>query len=273
MSNEPKLKVLSLGWGVQSFTLAAMSALGDLPKLDVIIHADTTWEGTETYRFEERWQPWLEQNGLLVVGLSSLSAREVQRKGSTIHTPAFFYNDGKARVGQLNRACTDRWKIGPVKKIINQELELRGIRRTAGVVEQWLGISWDEASRAKNSAVSYITIRHPLLERATRMTRADCVRYLIEHGLEVPPKSACTHCVYHSQKMWEEQKRRGGKDWQQSILFDAAIRDKSTRGRPLYIHPSLKPLAQAVTLPEDYGYSQVDLLPGPGCDSAGYCWD
>jgi len=38
------MKSLSLGWGVQSFTLAAMVALGDLEPVDVAIHADTTHE-------------------------------------------------------------------------------------------------------------------------------------------------------------------------------------------------------------------------------------
>jgi hypothetical protein len=38
------MRVLSLGWGVQSFTLAAMSALGDLPLLDYAVHADTGYE-------------------------------------------------------------------------------------------------------------------------------------------------------------------------------------------------------------------------------------
>jgi hypothetical protein len=36
---------ISLGWGVQSFTLAAMVALGELPPVDVAIHADVHFLG------------------------------------------------------------------------------------------------------------------------------------------------------------------------------------------------------------------------------------
>jgi len=36
-----KLIVISLGWGVQSFGLVAMSALGVLPKVDYAVHGDT----------------------------------------------------------------------------------------------------------------------------------------------------------------------------------------------------------------------------------------
>ena len=32
------MRVISLGWGVQSFTLAAMAALGDIPPVDAAIH-------------------------------------------------------------------------------------------------------------------------------------------------------------------------------------------------------------------------------------------
>ena len=45
----PELTYLSLGWGVQSFTLAAMAALGELPPIDLAIHADTGHEAQGTY--------------------------------------------------------------------------------------------------------------------------------------------------------------------------------------------------------------------------------
>lgn len=39
---KPDLTVLSLGWGVQSFTMAAMSALGELPRFDFAIQTPLT---------------------------------------------------------------------------------------------------------------------------------------------------------------------------------------------------------------------------------------
>ncbi len=61
------MRAISLGWGTQSFGLAAMSALGVLPPVDVAIHADTTHERSSTYAFAERWTPWLEERGVRVV--------------------------------------------------------------------------------------------------------------------------------------------------------------------------------------------------------------
>lgn len=56
MTTSPRLRVLSLGAGVQSSTLALMSARGDLPRLDYAVFADTGWEPARVYA----WLDWLE---------------------------------------------------------------------------------------------------------------------------------------------------------------------------------------------------------------------
>lgn len=61
VSREERIRYLSLGWGVQSFTLAAMAALGELPPLDAAIHADTTHERGATYAFAQKWTTWIER--------------------------------------------------------------------------------------------------------------------------------------------------------------------------------------------------------------------
>lgn len=251
-----------------------MSAVGELPKLDLIIHADTSWERQATLSYIEKYTPFFEQRGIPVVMASSLSARNPAVHKSHILIPAIFLNR-QGKPARLRRQCTGRWKIDVVRQIIRQELEMKGLRRSPGLVEQWLGISWDEAHRAKNSDVKYITIRHPLLEQPTRMKRFDCIKWLEHKGFETPVKSACTHCTYHDNAAWERMKRENGPDWRQAVEFDQAIRDKSTYGKygQLYVHRSVKPLTLAVKLPEDEGYTQPDLMPGPGCDSAGYCWE
>ena len=42
---EDKIRILSMGWGVQTWALAAMVALGDLPPVDYVVHADTGGQG------------------------------------------------------------------------------------------------------------------------------------------------------------------------------------------------------------------------------------
>ena len=208
------MKVLSLGWGVQSWTIAAMSALGELPRLDVAIHSDTTFEHEATYAFAQMWRPWLEQHGVKIVVVSDKpQAQQVMTDKTDI--PAFTINEHTGSRGQLRRQCTGRWKIQPIRRFIRAvqkgctvyPLETRFLyawnyrvnvfdylRVSAAIepfetVEQWLGISLDEVIRAKDSDVQYIINRFPLLDK--QMSRADCIAWLTAHDLPVPPKSSC----------------------------------------------------------------------------------
>ena len=112
--------------------------------------------------------------------------------------------------------------------------------RNGQPVEQWLGISTDEWQRMKDSDVKYITNRYPLIEM--RMSRAGCIDWLQNHGLEVPPKSACYFCPFHRTSEWRAVKNTS--DWPLVVAVDEQIRDArpSEFGLKLYLHPSLKPI-------------------------------
>ena len=86
-----ELKFLSLGWGVQSFTIAAMIALEELAPVDLAIHADTTHEAEGTYRHAEKYTPWLESRGLKVVTVTAKRAELVREDWGTgsVMVPAF----------------------------------------------------------------------------------------------------------------------------------------------------------------------------------------
>lgn len=54
MTTEPDLRLLSLGAGVQSSTTLLLSAMGELPKIDAAIFADTGWEPEAVYQHLDR---------------------------------------------------------------------------------------------------------------------------------------------------------------------------------------------------------------------------
>jgi len=242
------MKAISLGWGVQSFTLAAMSALGELEPVDVAIHADTTHESKLTYEFAARWTPWLEERGVRVVTVTSgvhdkwMTAERLNGHG----TPPLFTRNG-ADDGQMLRSCTQRWKIAPMRRWLQAN-------RHGQQVEQWLGISLDEFQRMKDSDVKYCVNRWPLIER--RMTRLDCVTWLDRHGIEIPPKSACTFCPFHSTAEWRRI-RQTPEDWQEAITVDEAIR-KVRPPYDLYLHPARIPLVD-VDLRSEQDKGQLSL--------------
>lgn len=262
------IKVISLGWGVQSWVIAAMSALGELPKVDFAIHSDTTWERSATYEFAKQWTPWLERHGVRVVTVGD--PEQAAKAGSAnSDLPAFTLSAVDNVSGQLRRQCTNRWKIQPMRRRISEELLARGLNKDAGIVEQWLGITLDEWHRAKDSDVQYITHKFPLLD--LKMTRADCAGWLQKHDLPMPIKSSCTFCPYHSRGAWEQLKRDGGADWAEAVEIDTKIRD-ARPPFPLFVHPARIPLEEAVSIPEDVGAMQLGLsIPDEECDS-GYCF-
>lgn len=240
------MKVISLGWGVQSFGLAAMSALGVLPPVDVAIHADTTHERTATYEFAERWTPWLEERGVRVVTVKAAESVPLVDKWNGLAIPAF--TDSPRGVGQTKRQCTADWKIDPMKRWIQAN-------RNKQPVEQWIGISLDEVGRVKPSHLKYITHRWPLIER--EMRRADVVRWLTEQGIEIPPRSACYFCPYQSRKEWRAL--QDTPDWQRAVAVDESIRNH--RGSPMFLHSSRIPLAQVdFRSPQEKGQLELDLF-------------
>jgi hypothetical protein len=265
------MKILSMGWGIQTWTLAAMMALDEHPRADFLVFADTHHEGQGTYAFARKWTPWLGERGLTVVtveGKQTEAPRMDWGKAGAIMVPAFTI-DADGHRGQVRRQCTGDWKIAPIRRWIRAEMGRRGIKAVPGAVESWQGISWDEFQRMRTSDVQYISHVFPLID--LKMTRRDCITWLGLHGLPVPPKSACTFCPFQSITRWKELKRQGGVDWQEATTVDAAIRhirEGEGGDATVYLHPACKPLTQAVAIPEDQGAYQVMM--DIGCEG-GYC--
>ncbi len=265
------MKTLSLGWGVQSFTLAAMMALDEMPRADWLIHADTGHEREATYDFARRWTPWLGEHGLTVVTVHGKRTEVVVEDWSnSVMIPAFTKDRETGSRGEMRRQCTHDWKIAPIRSFIRGELRRQGLHMSDGIVESWQGISLDEFQRMRGSDVKYIRNVYPLVDR--RISRADCTAWLQAHNIETPPKSSCTFCPYRSLTSWKELKRSGDADWAEAIKVDAAIRQKRPKA-DLFVHPYRIPLSEAVRIPEDEGAAQLALeleLEQP-CDS-GTCW-
>ena len=247
------MKIISLGWGVQSWTLAAMVALKELPPVDYAVHADTGHEMSGTYAHAKKWTPWLEEHGVKVVTVHGRRTEVVVEAWSnSVNIPAFTLDKQTGSRGQVQRQCTNLWKIQPIRRFIRTIIP----NPKPGAVESWLGISLDEWQRMRTSDVAFIVNVYPLVDR--RITREACVAWLQAHGLDIPPKSACTFCPFKSLSAWQELKRQGGPDWAEAIAVDEAIRWKREK-HPLFVHPARKPLSAAVAIPEDVGAKQLEL--------------
>ena len=176
-----RLRVLSLGAGVQSTTLALMAAHGEIgPMPDCAVFADTGWEPAAVYDH----LAWLRSGNVLPFPVHVVSGGDIRadllRAGTGerwASIPAFTRTVRGIRieVGMIRRQCTKDYKIVPIRRKVRALAGLTRRRSPAEpVVEQWIGISFDEIVRMKPSFEPWQVNRWPLIERA--MTRADCLR-------------------------------------------------------------------------------------------------
>jgi hypothetical protein len=237
---------LSLGAGVQSSTLALMAAHGEIgPMPDAAIFADTQAEPESVYR----WLDWLEtqlpfpvhrvSTGSLTE--TSLRVRTSQRSGETYlshNVPAYTINSNGS-LGNYRRQCTDKHKLVPLLRETDK-------LRNGKACTVWIGISWDEMQRMKDSRREGVQHRWPLIE--LRMTREKCKEWMQMRGYPMPPRSACTYCPYHSNREWRRLRDEDPKSWQDAIEYERKLQSAAASvprldGIP-FLHPSRVPLDQ-----------------------------
>lgn len=264
-----RLTYLSLGAGRQSTALLVMSALGlrGCPKADVAIFADTGDEPPWVYEhlaWLEAWSPIpIERVQKGHLG-GDMLRRAKQESTRTATIPAWTCGaDG--REAPLRRQCTREYKIDPIEKRVRELLGYQPRRRIpVDSAVALLGISLDEAQRARPSRSPWIRSDFPLIR--ARMRVSDCVSLIAEHGVPVPRKSSCIFCPYHSDDYWRSLKSDHPAEFAKAVEFDSAIRDMSMSGinEPIFLHRSLRPLGTV-----DFDEKNLSF-PWAVCDS-GYC--
>ena len=252
-----KHNFLSLGAGVQSSVLALMAARGEIgPMPDAAIFADTEAEPAGVYV----WLDWLEKQlpfPLLRVSAGSLTetSLKVRTSGKTGETylshnvPSYTINSNGS-LGNFRRQCTDKHKLAPLTKLCDK-------LRKKEEATVWIGISWDEAGRMRDSQRKGVQHRWPLIER--RMTRRHCLDWMTAKGYPKPPRSACVYCPYHSNAEWRRLKTEDPESFQIAIDYEKRLQETAASiprldGKP-FLHPSRVPLAE-VELDEDANQMQ-----------------
>ena len=202
MHKKPHLRLLSLGAGVQSSTLALMIHKGKIPMVDCAIFADTMAEPPKVYE----WLEFIKKTVSFPVHIVSyrnleqdvLDASEGNFQAFTIPFHTKDIDSGKR--GMLMRQCTADYKIKPVVKKIRELLGYSKGQRVSldTKVEMLLGISTDELRRMRMNKLRYIENQYPLINDL-EMSRQDCIAWMRDNGYPMPTKSACYFCPFHSQ--------------------------------------------------------------------------
>lgn len=271
------LRILSLGAGVQSSTLALMAAVGDIPPVDCAIFADTGCEPAPVYR----WLEWLETQlpypvhhvtaGALHLEMLAAARGEL---GAWGRPPFYVVVTSTGKVVSINRQYTGDYKLDPIRKKCRELIGLLPRQRTPliAVIEQVIGISSDEARRAKPSRDKWIEKEYPLIDM--RISRGDCLAWMHRHGYPMPPKSACTICPFRSNAEWRHLRDSDPDGWHQAVMVDEAIRHgmRGVKAEQIYLHRSGLPLRDAdLSTPEDLGQLGLPLGVGTETECSGMC--
>lgn len=267
--DSPSFRVISMGAGVQSTVMALLGARGVFgPCPEHMIFSDTQWEPQGVYDHLD----WLESeitrltNGRCVlhrVSAGNIRENIMESRNSTgqrfVALPFYTMSD-KGKKGMGRRQCTREYKIEPIEQKIRELAGLKKGQRAPKdlLVEQWIGISWDEMWRMKVSN-KWMHKRYPLIELQWR--RFDCLNWYKETYPDRPAlrKSSCIGCPFHDNEHWRDMRNNDPESWDDAVYVDGAIRDGGSgklRGMNSvqYMHKDCVPLDKAdIDSPEDRG--------------------
>jgi len=277
-------RYISLGAGVQSSTLYLLSVEGVtkmgrgladeeyiengcLPPVDFACFADTQSEPKGVYVHLE----YLVSSFSHIIPIRTPTGgslrddivRSTEPDGPRFASVPFWVTGDDGRPSPGRRQCTRQAKIDVVKKEVRTDLGLRPKQRAVGKfrVEEWIGISLDEATRAKPSRYEWVTSRWPLLYDLP-MRRSQCIEWIDSHGYHMPVKSACTFCPYRDHNNWIELRENDPEAFEDACQVDDLIRVNGplwgTR-REQYVHNSMRPLREVIDDP-DYEDRNLNLF-------------
>ena len=190
------ISCISYGGGVQSTAMILMAIDGRIAKPDITIFSDTGSELPSTYETVEAIKTLCEEADMPFETVANEFGDQTALPGSHPLHEWYLHYRRLPMVGQPR--CTFNFKVYPVRRVLKQMVD-RTLSKPWG--EQWLGITTDEVSRARESDVKWLANRFPLIEQ--EMSRDDCANYISKHYPELEvSKSGCFCCPYQSAKKW-----------------------------------------------------------------------
>ena len=219
-----RTNILSFGAGVNSTAILILSAQGKYP-LDAVIFADTQCERPETYQhIEQNCKPLCEQLGIPF---------HIVSRGNLYDWYVYY----KMIPVRMIRACTEKFKVTPIKKFLKKEY---GENFT--VV---MGIDAGESHRAERykDKTDYAPMNFPLIDAG--IDRDGCKKIIQDYGWEIPIKSGCFFCPFTRKIQWLDllHNHRG-------LFLKAEMLEKQSRMYPQYTitNKSLEKIRESIDL-------------------------
>jgi hypothetical protein len=257
-----KMTFLNFSGGKQSSVLLWMVLNGELKKPDnfAVLTADPGMENSLTYEYVKLMHAKCAEAGIkavlvdgpnLVTDIMDFDKRRARKR---FDNPPYWNAGVDGRIGRLRQYCTAHYKIRPMNRAMRLIMEeMIGIPRKSSRIPEksvckWIGFSHDEVMRIKPSGQRYTEFQYPLIDM--KMKKEDVLRYFLERGLPIPPRSVCNACFSNGIATYKEMYRNRPKDWEQAVAIDEAVRDMSDVGvrMPCFVSKTCMPLARLAEL-------------------------
>jgi hypothetical protein len=259
------IQVFSSGGGTQSCAIAVLIVQGKLPKPDFAVIADTGFERSTTWAYQEQHvAPALASVGVELVRVCNQEWQSVpahgkewlSHNGNTVLLPAFTNQSGET--GKLSGFCSARWKVEVRDRYLSK---VHGITRSQFCV--WIGFSIDEYPRAarmmKGEEYKKGLIKFPLIDRFLK--RRESIKIVTDFGWPMPPRSACYMCPNQSDYEWLALKLGSPEEFQKAVELEREVQKQDPFA---WFHQSCVPL-------DKVNFSQPEDLFTRACDS-GACF-
>jgi hypothetical protein len=225
-----------------------MMIAGEIEMADHVIFADTGWEPESVYAHLAKLEALMEKHKIkfhkVSAGNLRIDALRTDKRSATM--PLYILNQNGSK-GMVRRQCTSEYKIAPLLK---KQRELVGLAKGARSKEYLsttiIGISYDETQRMRDAAFSWLRNEYPLVDK--KITRQMCLDWCAEHGLELPPRSACIGCPFKSDHEWRLLRDTMPDEWADAVKFDyelrVAVKTRGVLTGVPFLHKSAVPLDQ-----------------------------
>ena len=226
------MQAWACGGGVQSAAIAALIYTEKIQKPDYAWMIDCGWEKTKTMEYVVSvLTPKMAEVGvtLNIIKTTDYTDNSLFDKSGNPVLPLFVKKPDGTRIKYTIPHCSGPWK----NQVANRWLRSQGVKRC----DTWIGISVDEAKRAKKGRLKWNKNRYPLLEMGIR--REDCIDYIARLGWPKPEHSACLVCPNQNDWQWMDLKANYPDDWQMAVEADELMRDENPN---LFLHGSCEPL-------------------------------
>ena len=197
---------LSLGAGVDTTAISLMPDIMD--QVDFVLFADTGGENPETYEYLNKYlKPHFEKIHKPLVIVKG----EENVNGEPVTNMELAYLGWRMIPVRFMRHCTDKWKIKPMHRYLTANYPGEPLR----VV---IGFAYDEVKRMNTTRWKGQEVWYPLIDK--KMTRADCVKYIIDQGFPVPPKSGCFYCPFQRLDQWKQLRSNHSDLWERAVRLE-----------------------------------------------------